>query len=324
MRSATPQNLRSGNARRNSVMNFFTSSRPRRGACSEYCKRMSGVLSSSTTPWFQGLPQNSLNHRATTALFSCSFDMLSSFSLSLCPLCAGDKIVCSLCPPDSSSIACLSFHIGNELVTRVTTITDEECVAEIKQRLVWPGASEAHQLSAIGTDRGPYRWRRIRLVHSTLPLDAVCEHLVSNHPGNRFLSVGRVIPAIQCICGFAKMRRPVSGHSKSGVPCSENATAAPHGSPPGDNHRSFSASSRNSSGTERERPSAEPYSTASHPQRSRILSTARSAVQRAIPLLLPGRRFSSSRPKGSSSCTSQCRSSCDTEIPSNEMVLSCG
>jgi hypothetical protein len=83
MRSATPQNLRSGNARRNSVMNFFTSSRPRRGACSEYCKRMSGALSSSTTLGFQGLPQNSLNHRATTALFSCSFDIGNSFSLSL-------------------------------------------------------------------------------------------------------------------------------------------------------------------------------------------------------------------------------------------------
>jgi hypothetical protein len=74
--------------RRNSVMNVFTSSRPRRGACSEYCNRMSGALSSSTTPGFQGLPQNSLNHRATTALFSCSLDMGNSFSLSLfAPLC---------------------------------------------------------------------------------------------------------------------------------------------------------------------------------------------------------------------------------------------
>src|SRR4029077_15654585 len=89
-------------------------------------------------------------------------------------------------------------------------------------------------------------------------------------------------------------------------------------------HKSFSASSRNSSGTEREKPSADPYSTASHPKRSRILSTARSAIQRAIPLLLPGRRFSSSSPNGSSSCTSQCCSSCDTDIPSNEMILSCG
>src|SRR4029450_2645478 len=83
MTSATPQNLRSGNARRNSVMNSFTSWRPRRGACSEYCKRMSGVLSSSTTLGFQGLPQNSLNHRPTTVLFSCCFDMGNSFSLFL-------------------------------------------------------------------------------------------------------------------------------------------------------------------------------------------------------------------------------------------------
>jgi len=51
----------------------------------------------------------------------------------------------------------------------------------------------------------------------------------------------------------------------------------------GDGHRSFSASSRNSSGTEREIPSTtEPYPIGSHPERSRILSTARSAAQRAL------------------------------------------
>ncbi len=44
-------------------------------------------------------------------------------------------------------------------------------------------------------------------------------------------------------------------------------------------HRSRSASSRNSSGTEPRFPkAAEPYPTASHPKRSRILSTARSAA----------------------------------------------
>ena len=47
-------------------------------------------------------------------------------------------------------------------------------------------------------------------------------------------------------------------------------------------------------------------------------------IQRAIPLLVPGRRFSSSSPSGSSSCTSQWLSRCDTEIASSEMVLSSG
>src|SRR5215469_6715547 len=48
-------------------------------------------------------------------------------------------------------------------------------------------------------------------------------------------------------------------------------------------HRSFSASSRNESGTDRDAPNrTDPYPTASHPKRSRILSMARSAVQRKI------------------------------------------
>ena len=56
-------------------------------------------------------------------------------------------------------------------------------------------------------------------------------------------------------------------------------------------HRSFSASSRNSSGTVRESSNAtDPYPTACHPKRSRILSTARSAIQRVMPNLVPGRR----------------------------------
>src|ERR1700704_4478971 len=167
MRSATPPNLRSGNARRNSVMNFFTSSRPRRGACSEYCKRMSGALSSSTMLGFQGLPQNSLNHRATTALFFCSFDMGNSFSLSLF---APSALEINCLPPGPTRFqfkSPFSFHIGNDLVTRATTITDEECVAEVKQRLVWPGAPEADWPSAIGTDQGRTGgegsgWRTVR------------------------------------------------------------------------------------------------------------------------------------------------------------------
>ena len=90
-------------------------------------------------------------------------------------------------------------------------------------------------------------------------------------------------------------------------------------------YKSFSASSRNSSGTDREGPNTtDPYPTASHPKRLRIMSTARSAVQRAIPLSVPGLRFSSSSPSGSSSCTFQCFSRCDTEIASSDMVFSLG
>ena len=63
-------------------------------------------------------------------------------------------------------------------------------------------------------------------------------------------------------------------------------------------YKSFSASSRNSSGTHREGPNTNvPYPTAYHPKRLRIMSTARSAVQRAIPLSVPGLRFSSSQRK---------------------------
>src|SRR5579864_8398462 len=75
MRSAAPQNLRSGNAARKSIMKFLTSSRPRRGACSEYCRRISGAASSSMILGFQGLPQNPSNQRPTIALLSCSRDI---------------------------------------------------------------------------------------------------------------------------------------------------------------------------------------------------------------------------------------------------------
>ena len=93
----------------------------------------------------------------------------------------------------------------------------------------------------------------------------------------------------------------------------------------GDRHRSFSASSRNSSGTEREAPSAtDPYPAASHPKRPRIESTARSTTRRAMPFLVPGRRFSSRSRSGSSSCTTECFSRFDTEIASSEMVCSSG
>src|SRR5262249_45216719 len=90
-------------------------------------------------------------------------------------------------------------------------------------------------------------------------------------------------------------------------------------------YRSFSASSRNLSGTDRDSPNmTDPYPTASHPKRSRIMSIARSAVQRAIPLLVPGRRFSSSSPSGSSSCSFQCLSRCETEMATSDTILSSG
>src|ERR1700722_13087318 len=61
-------------------MKVLMSSRPRRGSCSEYCRRMSGAASSSTIPRLQVGPQNSVNQRPTMALFSCSFDMVISSS----------------------------------------------------------------------------------------------------------------------------------------------------------------------------------------------------------------------------------------------------
>ncbi len=69
-----PQKFRSGNAARNFPANARTASRPRSGACSEYSNRMSGAASSSMTSGLKSLPQNSVNHLPTTALFS-SIDM---------------------------------------------------------------------------------------------------------------------------------------------------------------------------------------------------------------------------------------------------------
>src|ERR1051325_4316047 len=58
-------------------MNALTSSRPRRGACSEYCRSISGAANSSTISGFQGLPQNSLNQRPTISLlFSVDITLL--------------------------------------------------------------------------------------------------------------------------------------------------------------------------------------------------------------------------------------------------------
>src|SRR5205814_922524 len=84
MRLAAPQKLRSGNASRNPTMKSLTSSRPRRGACSEYWSKISGAASSSMILGFQGLPQNPANQRPTIALLSCWRDIFD-------PLGAVDK-----------------------------------------------------------------------------------------------------------------------------------------------------------------------------------------------------------------------------------------
>src|ERR1700720_3916096 len=57
-------------------MKSLTSSRPRRGAWSEYWSKISGAASSSMISGFQGLPQNPSNQRPTMALLSCSRDIL--------------------------------------------------------------------------------------------------------------------------------------------------------------------------------------------------------------------------------------------------------
>ena len=78
------------------------------------------------------------------------------------------------------------------------------------------------------------------------------------------------------------------------IAAAADARGLPGPALPGRGQRPFSASWRNSSGTERSYPrTTDPYPTASQPKRSRILSTARSARRRAMPFLLPGRRFSS-------------------------------
>src|SRR6266498_1952105 len=76
MSSPAPEKLRSGNASRKPFMKAFTSSRPRRGACNEYCSRIFGAASSSMIAGSHGLPQKPVNHRPTTALLLVSFDMM--------------------------------------------------------------------------------------------------------------------------------------------------------------------------------------------------------------------------------------------------------
>src|SRR5215510_6205497 len=80
---------------------------------------MSGVLSSSTTLGFQGLPQNSLNQRATMALFSCSFDMgaPSSLSLSAAPSVLEIKSFAALAHPIPAQVGFLFVRSALETST---------------------------------------------------------------------------------------------------------------------------------------------------------------------------------------------------------------
>src|SRR5687768_17096997 len=64
-------------------MKALMSSRPRRGACSEYCSSMSGAASSSTMAALYSLPQKCVNQRPTMALLSSSLDMMLSSYLQL-------------------------------------------------------------------------------------------------------------------------------------------------------------------------------------------------------------------------------------------------
>src|ERR1043165_1942986 len=62
-------------------MKALMSSRPRRGACNEYCSSMSGAASSSTIAGLYSLPQKCVNQRPTTALLSSSLDMIDLLAL---------------------------------------------------------------------------------------------------------------------------------------------------------------------------------------------------------------------------------------------------
>ena len=68
--SAVLSRLRSGKASRRFGMNVLSDTRPMRGICNEWLKKMSGAASSSTMAGLQSLPQKLVSHRSTIALFS--------------------------------------------------------------------------------------------------------------------------------------------------------------------------------------------------------------------------------------------------------------
>src|SRR5260370_11126325 len=77
-------------------MNALMSSRPRRGACREYCRSMSGAASSSTTLSLQVSPQNSVNQRPTRALLSSSLDSRSTVETPQLAFCETERYKTSI------------------------------------------------------------------------------------------------------------------------------------------------------------------------------------------------------------------------------------
>src|SRR6516164_1790523 len=73
-------------------MKLRTSSRPRRGACSEYCSRISGAASSSMIAGFHGFPQNPSNQRPMMSLLSCSRDMIDPLHISKAVVVANRRV----------------------------------------------------------------------------------------------------------------------------------------------------------------------------------------------------------------------------------------
>src|ERR1700704_5848718 len=83
-------------------MKALMSSRPRRGACNEYCKSILGADSSSTMRRLHVSPQKSVNQRPTMALLSLSLDMIDHFLFSdggkrppLCEIGPDRHLVCA-------------------------------------------------------------------------------------------------------------------------------------------------------------------------------------------------------------------------------------
>src|SRR5499427_10983598 len=98
-RSAVPQNFRSGNAARKSVMKALISARPFRDSWSEYFNSMSGAAIWSTTSRLQFSPQKSLNQRPTMALLSSC--KLMGMPLDRC--CKGHRLGSMAC---AKAVAC--------------------------------------------------------------------------------------------------------------------------------------------------------------------------------------------------------------------------
>src|SRR6267142_1420914 len=99
---------------------YKASSRPRRGAWSEYWSKISGAASSSMILGFQGLPQNPSNQRPTTALLSCSPDIFD-------PLDAGDKGV----PAFRRGVSTSCIGVVDTRILRFDSDTSREVVPRL-------------------------------------------------------------------------------------------------------------------------------------------------------------------------------------------------